>query len=52
MPAGENYEKIRNANIKPPSFVNEKREKKKPFVYIDANLGHGKFVFICLIVKF
>ncbi len=41
-PAGENYEKIRNANIKPFSFVDKQKEKKTPFMYIEANVGGGK----------
>ncbi len=48
IPVGENYEKLKNARIVPPSFVTEEKQKRKPpFVYIDANIGHGKYEEKC-----
>jgi len=42
-PAGENYEKLRNANIKPFTFVNkEKKHRNPPFVYVDVSVGPGR----------
>jgi len=43
IPSGENYERIKNANIKPFTFVlNPRAKRSPPFVYIDANVGPGK----------
>jgi len=40
---GENYERLRNANIKPFSFVDNPRYKRKaPFVYIEINVAPGR----------
>jgi len=42
-PAGENYEKIRKANIKPFSFVDNLRQKRNPpFVHIEINVAPGR----------
>ena len=42
---GENYLKLKKENVKPFSFLKEdsKNKKNKPFVYIDVNVGLGKF---------
>ena len=41
---GENYEKLRNQRIKPFSFLEQERKKRKvPFVYIDVNVGPGRY---------
>ena len=42
---GENLEKLKKENVKPFSFLTEEGQKKKskPFVYIDVNVGPGRF---------
>jgi hypothetical protein len=35
---GENYDKVKLMNIKPPSFVVGERTKKKLIMYIDVNI--------------
>jgi len=43
IPRGENYEKIRNSEFKPPSFLNRpKIKKQEALVYVDVNIGPGK----------
>ncbi len=43
IPAGENYHRIREANIQPPSFLQKKKSvKKAPFIHIDINVAPGK----------
>jgi hypothetical protein len=43
IPAGENYERIRNEKIKPFTFLTkEKKHKNPPFVYVDVNVGPGR----------
>jgi hypothetical protein len=35
---GENYDKVKLMNIKPPSFIVGERAKKKLIMYIDVNI--------------
>lgn len=35
---GENYDKVKLMNSKPPSFVDGERPKKKLIMYIDVNI--------------
>lgn len=35
---GENYEKTKALPIKPPSFVDKERKKKKLLMYVDVNI--------------
>jgi len=43
IPRGENYEKVRSAEFKPPSFLNRpKIKKQEALVYVDVNIGPGK----------
>lgn len=39
---GENYEKMRMLEFKPPSFLGRVKETKNILVYIDVNVGIGK----------
>jgi len=45
---GENLERLKKENIKPFSFLTDegKTQKSKPFVYIDVNVGPGRFFHI------
>lgn len=52
IPNGENYDKIRKADIKPFSFVVKGKEPKKtPYMYIDANVGGGRY-FLRMMIYF
>jgi len=43
VPTGENYEKNRNAGMKPFTFLTkEKKSKNPPFVYVDVNVAPGR----------
>jgi len=43
IPRGENYEKLRNSEFKPPSFLSRpKTKKQEALVYVDVNIGPGK----------
>eukprot|EP00743_Colponemidia_sp_Colp-15_P005230 GILK01005627.1.p1 GENE.GILK01005627.1~~GILK01005627.1.p1 ORF type:complete len:709 (-),score=133.13 GILK01005627.1:161-2095(-) len=44
IPAGENYDKVKSAPIKPFSFLQEQRVLKRPppLLYVDVNLGPGR----------
>jgi len=43
VPAGENYDKLRNEKVKPFTFLTkEKKHKHPPFVYVDVNVGPGR----------
>lgn len=43
MGTAENYEKLKNMEFKPPSFLNrEKAKKQELLVYVDVNVGLGK----------
>lgn len=39
---GENYEKIKMQSIKPPSFMESERKKKKLLMYVDVNITPTK----------
>lgn len=36
--AGDNYDKIKLLNAKPPSFIDQERKKKKLLMYVDVNI--------------
>ncbi len=39
---GENYDKLKLMNIKPPSFVENERKKRKLLMYVDVNITPTK----------
>lgn len=39
---GENYEKLKQMAIKPPSFLDAERKKKKLLMYVDVNITPTK----------
>jgi hypothetical protein len=39
---GENYEKLKLTSIKPPSFMEQERKKKKLLMYVDVNITPTK----------
>lgn len=39
---GENYDKIKTMNIKPPSFMEQERKKRKLLMYVDVNITPTK----------
>jgi len=43
IPRGENYEKNRNADFAPPTFLlRPKIKKEEALVYVDVSIGNGK----------
>jgi len=39
---GQNYEKTRSKNVKPPGFVEKERKKRKLLIYVDVNITPTK----------
>eukprot|EP00347_Sterkiella_histriomuscorum_P012751 403367361 len=39
---GENYERTKQMNVKPPSFIDKQREKRKLIMYVDVNITPTK----------
>ena len=39
---GENYEKMKSLPIKPPTFLEQERKKKKLLMYVDVNITPTK----------
>jgi hypothetical protein len=39
---GENYEKLKLSSIKPPSFMEQERKKRKLLMYVDVNITPTK----------
>ena len=42
IPAGENYEKIRGLNIKPPNLSDPSTNKRELLLYVDVDIAAGK----------
>ncbi len=43
IPAGENYEKLKNSEFKPPVMLERPKIKREEvLVYVDVNVGPGK----------
>jgi hypothetical protein len=42
---GENYEKMKLQAVKPPSFMENERKKKKLLMYVDVNITPTKYSF-------
>ena len=39
---GENYERMKQMPMKPPSFIDQERKKKKLLMYVDVNITPTK----------
>ncbi len=40
---GENYEKLKQKGVKPPSFLEKGRQKKKLLLYVDVNITPTRY---------